>query len=122
MTVGAQIRTLNVEVANPAVPARTERVELAVHAGVLHSIVPAPVLERLGIRPFKTEAFRRPNGTLVVRRRGPAFFRFGDYVGASDVVFGEEGNGSILGELGLTALGLAFDPIKRTLEPLELTL
>jgi hypothetical protein len=45
-----------------------------------------------------------------------------EYVGDADVIFGEEGDARLLGALSLEALGLALDPIKRDLEPMQLIL
>ena len=39
------------------------------------------------------------------------------YVGGADVIIGEQGDATLLGAFSLEALGLALDPIKRTLSP-----
>jgi hypothetical protein len=38
------------------------------------------------------------------------------------VIFGEEGDATLLGALSLEALGLSLDPIRRELEPMDLVL
>ena len=90
--------------------------------GAVYSVVPAPVLERLGILPIKQDRFRLANGTYVVRRRGAALFQFGEYVGGADVIFGEEGDATLLGAVTLGSIGLALDPIRRELRPMDLIL
>jgi hypothetical protein len=54
------ITELDVDVGHPANPDLTERLEFLVDSGAVYSVVPSAVLERLGIRPFREEAFRCP--------------------------------------------------------------
>ena len=62
------------------------------------------------------------NGTYIVRRRGAALFRFDEYVGGADVIFGDPGDATLLGALTLESLGLSLDPIRRELKPMDLLL
>jgi predicted aspartyl protease len=114
--------TLSVEIANPANPTLAVPVEFIVDSGAVYSVVPTPILERLGIQPLKRDRFRLANGTHIVRHRGGAVFRLGEYVGLADVIFGEEGDAALLGALSLEALGLSLDPIRRELKPMDLIL
>ena len=116
------VTKLFVDVANPANPEITERLEFTVDSGAVYSVVSASVLERLGVRPLKRDVFRLANGTHIDRARGAALFKFQDYIGIADVVFGEPGDATLLGALTLEALGLLLDPIRRELKPMELTL
>ena len=116
------VTTLFIEVANIAKPDARERLEFTVDSGAVYSVVPASVLRRLKIRPLKPETFRLANGTTIVRRKGGALFKFGDYVGVADVIFGEAGDATLLGALTLEALGLSLDPIRRELKPMTLIL
>ena len=56
---------LELEIANPANPAVTERLDFLIDSGAIYSIVPTAVLERLGIQPLATQEFRLANGTKV---------------------------------------------------------
>jgi len=112
------LTVLEIEVGNPADPEVTERVEFLIDSGAIYSVVPTPVLQKLGIKPLAEEEFRLANGTKVVREKGIALFRYGERVGGADVIFGEEGDYQLLGALTLGALGLALDPLKRELKPL----
>jgi predicted aspartyl protease len=116
------VTTLVVEVGNPATPEVTESLEFTVDSGAIYSVVSADVLRRLGIRPMKQETFRLANGTHIVRQKGIAMFKFQEWIGGSDVIFGEEGDATLLGALTLEALSLMLDPIKRELRPMLLTL
>jgi len=116
------LTTLVIEVANPAIPGVTESLTFLVDSGAVYSVVPAEVLRRLGVQPLKQETFRLANGTHIIRYKGVALFRFQEWIGGSDVIFGEEGDATLLGALTLEALGLSLDPIKRELTPMQLIL
>ena len=56
------LTVLEVEVGNPANPDVTEKLEFLIDSGAIYSVVPAPVLEGLGIKPLKEEEFRLVDG------------------------------------------------------------
>ena len=113
---------LEVEVGNPANPEVTEKIEFLIDSGAIYSVVPTPILERLGINPISTQEFRLADGTKIVRKKGIALFKYGNKIGGADVIFGEEGDSVLLGAFTLEALGLALDPLKRELKPLPMIL
>ena len=113
---------LGLEIGNPANPAVTERLDFLIDSGAIYSVVPAPVLERLGIQPLATQEFRLANGTKVQRKKGMAVFKYGDRIGGADVIFGEEGDSILLGAFTLEALGLSLDPLRRELKQLPMLL
>jgi clan AA aspartic protease len=116
------LTVLRVEVGNPANPDTTVALQFLVDSGATYSVVPADVLEGLGIRPLGGEEFRLADGTSVRRRTGGAFFKYGDRVGVANVIFGEPGDSTLLGVLTLEALGYALDPLRRELRPLPMLL
>jgi len=109
-------------VANPAQPRRSARLKFLVDSGAAYSVVPAPVLQRLGIKPGKTKAFILADGTEIKRSLGQALFRMDGEEGASPVIFGEKGDSVLLGSISLEALGLMLDPFKREVRPLPMIL
>src|SRR5215471_16396676 len=111
------LTTLELEVANPARPKVTVRLEFLIDSGAIYSVVPAPVLRRLGIKPLATEVFRLADGSKIKRKKGVALFRYGKRVGGADVIFGESADSLLLGALTLEALGLSLDPLRRELRP-----
>jgi len=113
---------LEIEVGNPANPEVTEKLDFLIDSGAIYSVVPTPVLERLGIKPLSEQEFRLANGTKIVRKKGGALFKYGDRIGVADVIFGEEGDSMLLGTFTLEALGLALDPLRRELKPLPMIL
>ncbi|MFQ5865460.1 MAG: aspartyl protease [bacterium] len=100
---------------NPATPEVTENLEFLIDSGTIYSVVPTPILEKLGIKPLTEQEFRLADGSKIVRKKGGALFKYGDRVGVADVVFGEHGDSILLGAFTLEALGLALDPLRREL-------
>ena len=113
---------LQVGVGNPGEPEVTEEIEFLIDSGAVHSVVPAEVLDRLGIVPLGSQEYRMANGGRIVRRQGIALFKYKDRIGGADVIFGEEGDSNLLGATTLESLGLSLDPIKRELRPMPMVL
>jgi clan AA aspartic protease len=116
------LTVLEIEVGNPANPTITEKLEFLVDSGAVYSVVPTPILEKLGIKPLTEQEFRLADGTKLVRKKGIALFKYGDRIGGADVIFGEEKDSLLLGALTLEALGLILDPLRRELKPLPMIL
>lgn len=111
---------LEVGVGNPAVPEVIEKVEFLIDSGAIYSVVPASILQKLGIKPLVQQEFRLADGSKIVRKKGVALFTFEDRIGGADVIFGEEEDSVLLGAFTLEALGLALDPLRRELKPLPM--
>jgi aspartyl protease family protein len=116
------LTTLRVDVANVAGPDVARTIEFLVDSGAIYSVVPAQTLSELGITPISEQEFRLADGSTIRRRKGGAVFRYNDRVGGADVIFGEEGDHTLLGAFTLEALGLALDPLRRQLLPLPMIL
>ena len=116
------LTVLEIGVGNPAQPDRTKLVEFSIDSGTVYSVVPAALLDELGIKPLAEESFRLADGSKISRRKGVAIFRYKDKVGGADVIFGEEGDSTLLGAFTLEALGMTLDPLRRELNPLPMIL
>lgn len=116
------LTVLEIEVGNPTTPEIVETIEFLIDSGAIYSVVPTPILERLGIKPFAEQQFRLADGTKIVRKKGVALFKYGERMGGADVIFGEEGDSVLLGAFTLEALGLSLDPLRRELRPLPMVL
>jgi len=116
------LTVLELQVGNPSDPEVTQTVEFLIDSGAVYSVVPAPILESLNIKPLAEETFRLADGSKIVRKKGIALFKREDRIGGADVIFGEEGDSTLLGALTLESLGLALDPLKRELTPLPMIL
>jgi clan AA aspartic protease len=116
------LTVLNIEVGNPATPEVTEKLEFLIDSGAIYSVVPTPILEKLGIKPLTEQEFRLADGSKIMRKKGIALFKYRNQIGGADVIFGEEGDSLLLGAFTLEALGLALDPLRRELKPLPMIL
>jgi len=116
------LTVLDIEVGNPANPEVTRTLEFLIDSGAIYSVVPAPILDELGIKPIAEQQFRLADGSKITRKKGVALFKYGEAIGGADVIFGEEGDSQLLGAFTLEALGLALDPFKRELRPLPMIL
>ncbi len=116
------LTVLEVEVSHVDHPEDAQKVEFLIDSGAVYSVVPAELLQILGVKPIAEETFRLANGEKVIRKKGIARFRYGDRVGGADVIFGEPGDSALLGALTLEALGLSLDPLRRELKPLPMML
>ena len=116
------LTVLRIEVGNPARPEITKELEFLIDSGAIYSVVPAAMLESLGITPLTEEEFRLANGETIIRKKGIALFKYGKKIGGADVIFGEPGDSVLLGAFTLEALGLALDPLRRELKPLPMIL
>ncbi len=113
---------IELEVANLENPSETKKVEFLVDSGAINSVVPYPILDALGIKPYTRQTFFLADGTRIEREKGAALFTFEERVGVSDVLFGEPDDANLLGVLTLESLGLALDPLKRELRQLPMIL
>ena len=107
-------------------PSRSARVcqdvEFLVDSGAVYSLVPAPILRKLGLRPYRTQTFSLADGTKVSRKVGDAYFEIDENRGPAPVIFGEKGDEPLLGVTTLESLGLVLDPFKRELRPMRFLL
>ncbi len=113
---------VDLEVANPAEPERRRTVRLLVDSGAVYSVVDRKLLEELGMRPAGKRTFMLANGDDMEREVGSALFVFRGEERASTVIFGEEGDASLLGSHTLEAFGLVLDPFQRELHPMRMLL
>lgn len=108
---------VELKVGNPANPKPLVTLEFLLDSGAIYSVVPQKILRKLGIKPLADQVFRLADGSKITRKKGGAFFKYGDAVGVADVIFGEKGDSNLLGAFTLEALGLALDPLRRELKP-----
>src|SRR5256885_16576279 len=101
---------------------RKTSVRFLIDSGAVYSLVPAPTLKKLGIRPHRRVDFALADGTTITRQVGDAYFEFQGEGGAAPVIFGEKGDEPLLGATTLESLGLVFDPFKCRLMPMSMLL
>jgi predicted aspartyl protease len=113
---------LTLEIANPARPRKSIPVEFLIDSGAVYSVVPAPTLRKLGVKPHSKQVFTLADGSQITRRKGDLLFKLNGSRGAAPVVFGEAGDATLLGAFALEALGVILDPIRRELRALPMML
>src|SRR5436309_6551966 len=101
---------------------RKATVKFLIDSGAVYSLVPAPTLKKLGIRPHRKIDFALADGTTLTRRVGDAYFELRGEGGAAPVIFGEKGDEPLLGATTLESLRLMLDPFKRRLIPMRMLL
>jgi len=101
---------------------RKAAVNFLIDSGAVYSLVPAPLLKKLGIRPYRNVDFALADGTTITRQVGDAYFEFQGEGGAAPVIFGETGDEPLLGATTLESIGLVLDPFKRRLIPMRMLL
>ena len=111
-----------VKVGNPANGHRSEAVQCLIDSGAVYSLIPEPVLRRLGIEPHSSREFVLGDGQVIQRRLATATFEYERRRGDSMVIVGEPGDDPLLGATTLEGFGLVLDPFRRELRPMKLPL
>jgi aspartyl protease family protein len=116
------ITTITAKVLNPADRTRSANVQFIVDSGAAYSVVPASVLEQIGVEAEATKEFFLANGDSVERRMGIAVFEYLGRLTAASVLFGEEDDAPLMGVTTLEGFGFVLDPFKRELRPMLMRL
>ncbi len=95
---------------------RFERVEALVDTGASYTVVPIPILERLGVQRTERRPFRLADDSIVERDVGQTWIRIDGRSFVQLVVFGNA-EGALLGAFSLEGFGLGVDPVGRRLIP-----
>lgn len=107
-----------ISVVNPLDPSKHTILDCLVDSGATYSILPAPFLEELGIRPLTEETFMVATGEQKTWPIGGVELQLDGRRGWSMVVFGPSGTPPVLGAHGLEALRLGVDAAHRRLIPI----
>ena len=108
---------LDADVADVRHPASAVHVlQLLVDTGSEFTWIPEAVLKRAGIRVAKKDLeFVMANGQTVTRAVGYAIVRASGFETVDEVVFGQEGDLSLLGARTLEGFGVRVDPRRKRL-------
>ena len=96
----------------------TETVAALVDTGATFSMLPASMLQRLGIEPDEPRLFRNRTGEIVEYMTGNARFMAEGRSSSGKVVFGPE-NHYVMGATTLELLQLVVDPVHQRLVEVE---
>ena len=96
-----------------------EEIAALVDTGATYTLVPAPILRRLGVEPIRRQTFLIADGSRVEREVGWLLVRIGGEESPTVVVFGDEDAEPLLGAVTLEEFGLGVDPVRRRLVPVD---
>jgi clan AA aspartic protease len=102
--------------------ARSETIAALADTGATLSVIPAEILQRLGVEPVRTISLVLADGRRTDRQVGEALVAVDGEAVPSRVIFGEPGDAVLLGLTVLEQLGLAVDPVQRRLIPADFLL
>ncbi|WP_054857818.1 aspartyl protease family protein [Vulcanisaeta sp. JCM 16159] len=102
-------------------PSEPSEVELVVDTGSVYTVLPAKLLNELGVKPMGLRRFKLADGRIIERSVGVVGIEVQGIRAHTMVVFGDEGI-YLLGATTLEELGLEVDPVNKTLRPTELLL
>jgi aspartyl protease family protein len=113
---------VEIAVINPRTGARAEGITALADTGATLTVIPAPLLESLGIEKVRPVFLVLADGRRAQRNVGDALVAISDDAAPCRVVFGESGDAALLGLTVLEQLGLAVDPVQRRLVPADFLL
>lgn len=98
---------------------RYEEVEAMVDSGAAYTVLPASILEGLGVEPHEDRGFVLADGHRVERGFGRTWLRLNGRQDMSPVVFWDENSTPLLGAVTLEIFGLSIDPVNARLVPVD---
>ena len=98
---------------------RYEEVEAMVDSGGTYPVLPASLLEGLGVEAHELRTFVMADGSRVKRGFGRTWMRLDGRQDVSPVVFWDENSTPLLGAVTLEIFGLGIDPVNGRLLPVD---
>ena len=98
---------------------RFEELEALADTGATTTVIPASVLEELGVTPTTSQTFEYASGEQVELDMGETRIRVESRETVSWVIFGNEDGGALLGAYTLEGVFLAVDPYNQRLTPVR---
>ncbi len=96
-----------------------QEVELEVDTGSTYTALPRKMLEGLGVRVISAVPARLADGSRQMLEIGETKVRLGGKEFTTMVIFGEEGEPTLLGVITLEEALLGVDPVNNILIPVE---
>ena len=98
---------------------RYEYVEALVDTGSTYNILPASLLQRLGVEVWRSGTFSLADGRSIRRDLGQTWVRLNGEEAIAPVIFGAEGVQPLLGAVTLEIFQLGIDPVGMRLIPVD---
>jgi len=105
-----------VRASNLMKPEVKRELELLVDTGSILTWMSRESLEALDIKPRGFRQFKTIEGKLIERETGVVVLEYEGLEAVSEVVFAEEGDGSVMGVTTLESLGFRVNPLTGKLE------
>jgi clan AA aspartic protease len=107
------ITVVILKVRNPKDERRLIEEKFLVDSGASFSVVPGPLLDKIGIKPRREQEFTLADGTTIKRKVSEAVFEYRGNRATSPVVIGKKNDSLLLGTITLETMGLVLDPFER---------
>ena len=107
-----------IEVGDPAAQ-NFEPIEATVDTGATNTMLPATLLRKLGVAPYKKSVFELGDGREVEFELGRTWVKVDGQQEFTQVIFGAEDTEPLLGAITLEEMALAVDPVRRRLVPVH---
>lgn len=111
--------TVPVTIANPRDPEQRLTLELLVDTGSTWTVLPAEVVERLGLPTPSTRTVKLANGETVTFGKGNVAMWINGEEITTVFLAGPAGTQGLLGAVTLEEFALAPDPVNKTLVPVQ---
>ena len=102
-----------------AEPARALTLDGVIDTGASFTVVPAPILDEIGIPRAEYALFSLADGSIQELAIGYATLELQGYTALVQVVFGSDRRKTLIGITALELLRLAVDPVYRRLLPVD---
>lgn len=122
MGLTMEMTTVTLRVKNPKDESRSIEKEFLVDSGATFTVVPKPILDKIGIKPTGEQKFVLADGRTVKRKMGEAIFEMDGSRAPGPIVIGKKNDSFLLGTSTLEAMGLTLDPFQRKLYKARLML
>ena len=121
-TVGGDVGTFRVDftLRNPH-SGQARALNGLVDTGASYTIIPASVLEELGVTPLRSVRVRYADGSFAELGLGEAQMALAGMTSTVQVLFGPSDDTFLLGAMALEAFALAADATNRRLIPAQVT-
>jgi len=107
---------VKVKASNIMKPELKMELELLVDTGSMLTWVPRKTIETLDVKPRGLRQFKTIERKLIKRETGVIVVEYDGLETVSEVVFADEGDGSVMGVTTLESLGFRVNPITGKLE------
>ena len=110
--------SVELQVGDPS-GSRFENVEAMVDSGATYTVLPASLLDCLGVMPHAVRHFVLADGNRIGRRFGRTWIRLDNREDVSPVVFWDDDARPLLGAVTLEIFSLSIDPVNQRLVPVD---